>query len=72
MVDNGHESDTGMSRSRNDVIKYCMWKRFTMGTFHLMTQVDTSIVLSFYLLNAKKDRTMFVSTCVIKWKAPNM
>jgi len=30
-----------------------------------MTQVDTSIVLS-YLLNAKKDRTMFVSTCVIK------
>jgi len=23
-----------------------------------------------YLLNAKKDRLMFVSTCVTKWKAP--
>jgi len=22
-------------------------------------------------MNAKKDRTMFVSTCAIKWKAPN-
>jgi len=36
--------------------------------FHLVIQVDTSIVLC-YLLNAKKDRT-FVSTCVIKWKTP--
>jgi len=25
-----------------------------------------------YLLSAKQDRTMFVSTCVLKWKAPNV
>jgi len=31
---------------------------------------DTSIVLLCYLLNTKKDRTMFVSTYVTKWKAP--
>jgi len=30
-----------------------------------MTQVSFCL----YLLNVKKDRTMFVSTCVIKWKA---
>jgi len=33
---------------------------------------DKSTQVSFclcYLLNAKKNRTMFVSTCVIKWKA---
>jgi len=35
-----------------------------------MTQVDTSIVLLLcYLLNAKKDRTMFL-TRITKWKAP--
>jgi len=37
------------------------------GASHLVTQV------SFYLcysLNVKKDRTIFVSTCIIKWKAP--
>jgi len=39
--------------------------------FHLVTQVDTSIVLC-YLLNAKKDRTMFVSTCITKWKIPKV
>jgi len=42
-----------------------------------MTQVDTNIVLLFtviiiysfiYLLNAKKNRAMFVLTCVAKWK----
>jgi len=32
-------------------------------------EMYTNIVLLCYLLNAKKDRTMFVSTCVIKGKA---
>jgi len=40
-----------------------------VGAFHL-AQINTSIVLC-YLLNAKKDRTTFVSTCVTKWKASN-
>jgi len=34
---------------------------------------DTSRQVSFYLcylLNTKEDRTMFVLTCVTKWKAP--
>jgi len=31
-----------------------------MGAFHLVTQASFCLC---YLLNAKKDRTMFVSTC---------
>jgi len=38
------------------------------STFHLVTQVDTSIVLSLLFIECQKDRTMFMSTCVIKWK----
>jgi len=38
-----------------------------MDAFHLMTQVDTSIVLSFLTLS-NKDRTIFMLAC--KWKAP--
>jgi len=34
-----------------------------MSAFHLVTQVDTSIVL-YYSLNAKKDKVMFVLTCI--------
>jgi len=41
---------------------------YTVDAFQLMIQVDTSIVLSL-LLNAKKDRPIFMSTCVTKWKA---
>jgi len=45
--------------------------RLTSDAFHLVTQVDTNIVLSLLLQsNVKKDRTTFVSTCVIKWKTP--
>jgi len=36
-----------------------------MDAFHLVTQVDTSIVLS--LSNAKKDKTLFVPTCGHHW-----
>jgi len=38
-----------------------------MGAFHLMTQVDTSVILSF-LTFRDKDKTTLVSTYVIKWK----
>jgi len=41
----------------------------TMSAFHLMIQVDTS---TFFLLNAKKDKTMFLSICVIKWKVSSI
>jgi len=45
------------------------WQQWELSIWwHKSTQV--SFCLS-YLLNAKKDRTMFVSTCVTKWKAPN-
>jgi len=43
----------------------------TKGAFHLVTQVDTInrqhhsvFIFCRYLLNAKEDRTGFVSTCV--------
>jgi len=41
--------------------------RNTEGAFHLVTQVNTNIILSFLTFN-KKQRTIFVSTCVTKWK----
>jgi len=42
-----------------------------MDAFHLMIQVDTSIILH-YSLNLKKNR-MIVSSCVTtKWKANNI
>jgi len=42
----------------------------TLGAFHLVTQVDTNIILSFLTFNKKQSRTILVSTCVTKWKAP--
>jgi len=44
--------------------------QFLMGASRLVTQVDTNVVLFFLVFN--KDRiVIFVSTCVIKRKAPN-
>jgi len=39
--------------------------RLILDVLDLVTQVDTSIVLC-YLLNAKKNRTTFVLTCITK------
>ena len=45
--------------------------RVPIDAFHLVTQVDTSVVLSLlYSLNVKKNRMMFMSTCVTKRKTP--
>jgi len=49
------------------IITQISHEREMKGAFHLVTQVSFYLC---YLLNAKKDRTMFVSTCVTKWKAP--
>jgi len=38
-----------------------------LSVLHLLTQVNKFCLC--YLLNAKKDRTTFVSTYVTKWKA---
>lgn len=51
--------------------KFYLASTAILGAFHLMTQVDTSIILSFFqYLKKNKDRTMFVSTYVTKWKIP--
>jgi len=45
---------------------------YIMGAFHLVTQVDTNIILSFLTFNKKqRQNDTIVSTCVTKWKAPN-
>jgi len=42
----------------------CMW--LLKGAFHLVTQVSFCL----YSFDTKKDRIIFVSICIIKWKAP--
>jgi len=44
---------------------FCFLNIKYMVCLPFMIQINTSIVLC-YLLNAKKDRMMFVSTCVTK------
>lgn len=43
-----------------------------VGAFHLVTQINTSAILSLFNISEHKDKMKFVSICIAKWKAPRV